>query len=138
MIIKNFQAVYPFKGYVTETVNCTRIGIQINLRRDRRCRLKCPDCGHKMGVNRTRRSIAYYLSCGAGKVVIIKYPITQVKRSLCMSCSSFRPAAIHPTRHATWRLMRYVSLLSCHVPFEAMPMFLEVPKGTSTSVGLHL
>ena len=131
VIIKNFQAVYPFKGYVTETVNCTGIGIKINLRRDRRCRLKCPDCGHKMAVNRTPQSIAYDLSWGAGKVVVIKYPITQGKCSSCPSCSSFRPAEIHPTRHATWRLMRYVSLLSRHVPFEAMPMLIEVPKTTA-------
>ncbi|MEX2581321.1 MAG: hypothetical protein WD342_19850, partial [Verrucomicrobiales bacterium] len=38
--IKNFQAVYPFKGYVIESVNCQSVGIQVNLRWDRRRELR--------------------------------------------------------------------------------------------------
>ena len=66
------------------------MGIQINLRRDGRRPLKCPDCGKEMAVNRVRHSVAFDLGCGAGPVAIVKYPITQGKFSSCGCYHSFR------------------------------------------------
>jgi hypothetical protein len=37
--LKNFQVLYPFNGYVIESVDCGSVGMQINLGRDRRCAL---------------------------------------------------------------------------------------------------
>ena len=83
-------------------------------------------------MNRVRDSVAFDLGCGAGPVAIVKYPITQGKCSSCGCYHSFRPEEIHPTRKATWRLMRYVSLLARYVPFAAMPpMLVEVPAATA-------
>ena len=131
MQIKNFQAVYPFEGYVMESVNCHPLGIQINLRRDRRRALRCPDCGGKMAQNRESESSAFDLSCGGGPVVLVRYPCTQGRCSSCGSYKTVRPAEIHPTRKATWRLMRFVSRLSRFVPFDAMSALIEVPAATA-------
>ena len=131
MKIKNFQAVYPFKSYVIDTVDCHPVGIQIKLRRDGRCSLRCPDCSAKMGTNRERETSAYDLSCGAGPVVKILYPSIQGYCSACASYHTVRPAEIHPTRKATWRLMRYVSLLARFVPMSGMTALVEVPAATA-------
>jgi len=129
--IKNFQAVYPFKSYVIDTVDCHPVGIQIKLRRDGRCSLRCPDCSAKMSTNRERETSAYDLSCGAGPVVKILYRSIQGYCSACASYHTVRPAEIHPTRKATWRLMRYVSLLARFVPMSAMTALVEVPAATA-------
>jgi len=129
--IKNFQALYPFKGYVIESVNCESIGMQINLRWDRRCTLKCPDCGSKMTKSRERIQTAFDLSCGQGPVVFVRYPAIQGTCSPCGRYKTVRPSEIHPTRQATWRLMRLVSRLARYVPFDAMPSLIEVPESTA-------
>jgi transposase len=129
--IKNFQALYPFEGYVIESVNCEAIGMQINLRRDLRYGLKCPDCGSKMRKNRETVSTAFDLSCGKGPVVFIRYPSIQGTCSQCGRYKTVRPAEIHLKRRATWRLMRFVSQLARYVPFDAMASLIEVPAATA-------
>jgi len=129
--IKNFQAVYPFEGYVIESVNCQTVGIQINLRWDQRRTLRCPDCGTKMAKNRESQLSAFDLACGSGPVVYICYPSIQGCCSGCGTYKTIRPKEIHPRRKATWRLMRYVSQLARFVPFDAMRALNEVPAATA-------
>lgn len=131
MKIKNFNAVYPFEGYVIKTVNCQAIGIQVNLAWDRRRTLRCPDCGSPMRKNRETPLVAFDLPCGGGPVVYIKYPSIQGRCSSCDCYKTVRPAEIHPTKKATWRLMRYVSLLARYVPMSEMRTLLEVPQSTA-------
>ncbi len=131
MKIKNFQAMYPFEGYVIESVNCHSVGIQIKLRRDARRALRCPDCEAGMAFNREREITAYDLSCGGGPVVEIRYPSIQGYCSCCGSYKTIRPKEIHPRRKATWRLMRFVSLLARFVPMSAMMSLVEVPAATA-------
>lgn len=131
MKIKNFQAVYPFEGYVTESVNCESAAMQIKLEWDRRRCLRCPDCGEAMRRNRESRSVAYDLPCGGVQIVRVDYPAIQ---GLCPRCGVYhtiRPSEIHPRRHATWRLMRYVSLLARHLPLDMMVAVLGVPAATA-------
>lgn len=131
MKIKNFQALYPFEGYVIESVNCGSAVMQINLRRDRRFGLKCPDCGSKMVKSRERLATAFDLACGKGAVVFIRFPAIQGTCSQCGCYKTVRPAEIHPTRKATWRLMRFVSHLARYVPFDAMASLIEVPAASA-------
>lgn len=131
MKIKNFQAVYPFEGYVIESVNCQRVGLQINLRWDARRKLVCPDCGFQMAKNREKQLVAFDLPCGGGPVVYVCYPSIQGCCSRCGSYPTIRPKEVHPTRKATWRLMRFVSQLARFVPFDAMSALIEVPAATA-------
>lgn len=131
MKIKDFRAVYPFEGYVTESVNCESAAMQIKLEWDRRRCLRCPDCGEAMRRNRESRSVAYDLPCGGAQIVRVDYPAIQ---GLCPRCGTYhtiRPSEIHPRRHATWRLMRYVSLLARHLPLDMMVSVLGVPAATA-------
>ena len=131
MKTKNFQAVYPFEGYVIDSVNCASVCIQINLRWDQRRTLRCPDCGTKMGKNRESELVAFDLPCGGSPVVYIRYPSIQGCCSSCGRYKTVRPEEIHPTRKATWRLMRFVSQLARFVPFDAMASLIEVPAATA-------
>ena len=131
MKIQNFDAVYSFEGYVIERVTCETVGIQIDLRWDKRRRLECPDCGCRMARNRVREKVAFDLSCGGGPVVLVKYPAIQGKCSGCGGYATITPDEIHPTRRATWRLMRYVSMLARFVPLDAMKAICAVPAATA-------
>jgi len=129
--IKDFRAVYPFEGYVTESVNCESAAMQIKLEWDRRRCLRCPDCGEVMGRNRESRSVAYDLPCGGVQIVRVDYPAIQ---GLCPRCGTYhtiRPLEIHPRRHATWRLIRYCTLLARHLPLDMMVAVLGVPAATA-------
>jgi transposase len=64
-------------------------------------------------------------------VVYISYPSIQGCCSGCKRYKTVRPAEIHPTRKATWRLMRFVSLLARYVPLDAMSALIEVPAATA-------
>lgn len=123
--------MYPFKGYVIQSVSCQPVGLQINLQWDKRRILRCPDCGTKMAKNRERRLVAFDLPCGGGPVVYVNYPAIQGCCSSCKRYKTIRPEEIHPTRKATWRLMRYVSLLARYVPLDAMVSLVEVPAATA-------
>ena len=123
--------MYPFEGYVIETVSCGPRVIHIGLRRDGRRAFKCPDCGRAMAKNRETTRRCYDLSGGAGTVVCIDYPSIQ---GYCSSCKTFpmvRPSEVHPTRRATWRLMRFVSTLARFVPMDAMAGICGVPAATA-------
>jgi hypothetical protein len=62
--VKNFHAMYPFEGYVIETVSCGPEVIHIGLRRDGRRPLKCPDCCRAMATNRETTRRCYDLFWG--------------------------------------------------------------------------
>lgn len=123
--------MYPFEGYVIESVNCQQVGLQINLRWDARRKLICPDCGCQMAKNREKQLVAFDLPCGGGPVVYVCYPAIQGCCSRCGTYPTIRPKEIHPTRKATWRLMRFVSHLARFVPFDAMSALIEVPAATA-------
>jgi transposase len=123
--------MYPFEGYVIETVSCGSLVIHIELRRDGRRGFKCPDCGRAMAKNRETTRRCYDLSGGAGTVVCIDYPNIQGYCSCCKTFPMVRPSEVHPTRRATWRLMRFVSTLARFVPMNAMAGICGVPAATA-------
>lgn len=105
--------------------------MQINLERDERFRLSCPDCAASVTKNRVVTNVAFDIACGTAKVVFIQYPAIQVCCSECKRYKTIRPPEIHPKRKATWRLMRYVSELARYVPFRMMAAMAEVPAATA-------
>jgi transposase len=84
-----------------------------------------------MAMNREKRNAAFDLPCGVGPVVFIDYPSIQGCCSRCKRYKTIRPAEIHPTRKATWRLMRFVSLLVRYVPLDAVVSLVAVPAATA-------
>lgn len=84
-----------------------------------------------MRRNRESPTVAYDLPCGGAQIVRFDYPAIQ---GLCPRCGTYHtiwPSEIHPRRHGTWRLMRYVSLLARHLPSGIVVSVLGVPAATA-------
>jgi hypothetical protein len=84
-----------------------------------------------MSRNREWRTVAYDLPCGGAQIVRVDYPAIQ---GFCRPCGNYHTILhfeIHPRCHATWRLMRHVSLLARHLPLDMMVAVLRVPAATA-------
>jgi transposase len=128
--IQNFQTVYPFKGYVIQSVRCASDGLQIQLRRDRRFGLRCPECDGAVKLTRSTNQVAFDLSCGVGEISYITYPAEHGRCSKCAAYTTIRPEEIHPTCRATWRLMRLSSQLARYMPTQAVARQLKISTST--------
>ena len=120
MKILNFQAVYPFGGYVIKRVSHQAVGTQIDLRIDLRRTHRCSDCDGHMSVGRTRNRVVYDLPCGIGSMTLVTVPAVQLTCWMCKTSRTEIPPEVHPAKKATWRFMRYVSKLMKHVPADAI------------------
>ena len=54
MYVHGIRKLFRFPGHVVAKISMTDDLAQVNLRRDRRCRLACPACGATMGRNRVK------------------------------------------------------------------------------------
>ena len=109
MKVRNIKAVAPFKGYVVTKISFEEVGAQINLEFDRRSGPRCPDCDSRLARNKCGRRAVMDCPMPHGSIVMLTFPTVQ---SLCRKCDRYVttcPADVHPTCHATWRLMRLVS-----------------------------
>lgn len=130
MIIQNFQALYKFEGYVVEDVSCHEVGAQINLRFDKRCRPKCPRCDNSIPKNFTATGMVMDLPIADGIVVAIKFPTVQGHCKHCKVYVTTRPKEMHPTKKATWRLMRHISSWARHCPATHIATMFEISDNT--------
>lgn len=130
MKIRNFQALYSFKGYVVDEFICESVGAQINLRFDERVGPRCPHCQEKIARNKVSQSSVMDLPIADGPVVYICFPTVQ---GLCKGCLRYvttRPEEAHPTRLATWRLMRMISAWASHTPATQIAAMYEISDST--------
>ena len=130
MKVRNFQALYRFEGYVVEELICQEVGAQINLRFDERIGPRCPQCQSKLPRNKLGKCAVMDLPIADGPVVYICFPTIQGR---CKSCQCFvttRPKEVHPTRGATWRLMRMISAWAAHTPATQIAAIYEISDST--------
>jgi len=131
MYVSGFRRLFAFEGYVIERVNLNTDMVQVNLRRDRRFRLSCPQCGTRMARNRSRKQVAYDLPLGTAGWVTLVYEAVQGRCPCCEQCHTVRPSCICKNARATWRMMRYVSALCRFMAPSRVSEF--VPVSTSTA-----
>lgn len=131
MKILNFQAVYPFEGYVIKRVSHQAVGTQIDLRIDGRRTHRCTECKGQMSENRIRNRVVHDLPCGIGSMTLITAPVIQLTCWKCLTYRNELPSEIHPSKKATWRFMRYVSTLMKHVPADAIAEITGVSASTA-------
>ena len=63
-------------------------------------------------------------------LVVVTFPVVQ---GLCRQCQHFattRPREVHPTKEATWRLMRHVSAWTMHAPATAVAKMFDLSDAT--------
>jgi len=107
--IRNIKAVAPFKGYVVTGISFENVGAQINIDFDKRVGPRCPHCQERLPRNKVGRRAVMDCPMPHGSIVYLTFPTVQGR---CRSCDRYVttcPQEVHPTCHATWRLMKSVS-----------------------------
>jgi len=126
MYVHGIRKLFRFPGYVVAKISMTCDLAQVNLRRDKRCRLACPVCGTTMGRNRVKLQTARDLPLGAALRVVLIYEAVQARCSSCGSCATIHPPGIDDHARATRRLQEFVSRLARFLPLshieEAVPI----------------
>jgi transposase len=131
MYVHGIRSLFAFAGYVVEKITIARDLAQVNLRRDRRFGLRCPDCGTAMAVNRTTPQTAKDLPLGTAELVVIRYEAVQGRCSHCGSFATIHPPGIDPNAKATRRLMHLVCRLARHMPLNHVPDVVPISESTA-------
>jgi len=131
MYVHGIRALFAFEGYVVRKITiCSEI-VQVNLRRDGRYTLRCPGCGGRMNVHRTRIQTARDLPMGTALHVVLTYPAIQGRCKACGGYSTLRPGGIDEHARATRRLMELVSRLARHLPLSHVREIVGVDDATA-------
>lgn len=131
MQINNLKALMNFPGYVTGKIDCAGSEVQVTLRRDGRCALRCPDCGHTMALNRSDRARVQDLPWGTARRVWLEYERVQGRCSRCGRHHTLRPPGVDERRRATTRLMHWVCALCRHLPLREVRAFCGISTATA-------
>jgi len=126
----NLRAIYRFEGYVVKELRCEQDAAQIKLDFDKRSGPRCPDCRVKLPRNKIGQGCAMDLTIADVPCVYIIYPRIQGHCHNCRTYVTTRPAEIHPTKEATWRLMKVVSSWASAAPVSAVAVMFELSEAT--------
>ncbi len=130
MKVLNIKALYDFDGYVVDKISCQKIGAQVNLEFDGRCGPRCPNCGIRLPKHRCLRQSVADLPVASGLIVYLNFPVVQGHCRKCRFFFTTRPKEAHPTKDATWRLMRRVSEMAKYAPVTAVAKMMSLGEST--------
>ena len=131
MYVHGIRKLFRFPGYVVAKIRMTNELAQVNLRRDKRCRLACPACGATMGRNRVKLQTARDLPLGTALRVILVYEAIQGRCSACGSYATIHPPGIDDHARATRRLQEFVSRLARFLPLSHIDEVVPVDDTTA-------
>lgn len=126
----NLKAIYRFEGYVVKELRCEETAVQIKLEFDERSGPRCSRCSGKLPRNKIGKGCAMDMGIADVPCVYIIYPRIQGHCHACCAYVTTRPAEIHPTRDATWRLMNAVSTWASAAPASAVAVMFELSEAT--------
>ncbi|MCH7226236.1 ISL3 family transposase [Haloferula sp. A504] len=126
----NLKALYEFTGCVVDKILVEMIGVQVKMRRDRRCKPRCPGCEVVLDEVREGEICVFDLPVADKTAVWVTLPAVQGRCPRCGELSTPRPPEVHPTRNATWRLMRLVAAWASVCPASDVASMFEI--GAST------
>lgn len=132
MFVKTFniKELFRFTGCVVRKVLVEGVGVQVAMRRDGRCKPRCPDCDVSLREVREGRIAVYDLPIADKTAVWVTLPAVQGRCPECRRLSTPRPPEIHPTRNATWRLMRTVATWASVCPASDVAAMFEISEAT--------
>ncbi len=131
METQNLKALVNFPGYVVDRIECSKERVQVIIRRDARCALRCPHCGTTMAFNRADRARVQDLPWGTAREVWLDYERVQGRCSACSRYATLRPPGVDESRRATTRLMHWVCALSRHLPLNEIKAFCPISAATA-------
>lgn len=126
----NLKALFEFAGCVVEKILVETIGVQVSMRRDRRTKPHCPHCQVALKEVREGEIAVYDLPLGDRAAVWVKLPVVQGRCPKCWELCTPRPPEVHPTRNATWRLMRTVAAWASVCPASNVAAMFEIGEST--------
>jgi len=126
----NLKALFEFAGCVVEKILVETIGVQVSMRRDRRTKPHCPHCQVALKEVREGEIAVYDLPLADRAAVWVKLPAVQGRCPKCRELSTPRPPEVHPTRNATWRLMRMVAAWASVCPASDVAAMFEIGEST--------
>lgn len=126
----NFKALFEFAGCVVEKILVETIGVQVSMRRDRRTKPHCPCCNVALKEVREGEIAVYDLPLADKAAVWVKLPVVQGRCPKCRELCTPRPPEVHPTRNATWRLMRMVAAWASVCPASDVAAMFEIGEST--------
>ena len=111
MNIVGFEKLFGFKGFIIDKITYSQEIVQIDIHRDRRRNMKCPDCQRRMMSNKIIHRTIYDLPIGTALCVRINFETLQGQCSHCGTSKTFLPDEVDEKATATKRLKRYASAL---------------------------
>jgi len=131
MYVRGIRSLFSFGGYVVSGISMSAELVQVNLRRDGRCRLVCPVCGAAMGASRTKLQTARDLPLGTAMMVLLVYEAVQGHCSACGAWATIHPPGVDDHARATRRLMELVSRLARFLPLSHVQEVVPVDDATA-------
>jgi transposase len=126
----NIKALFEFAGCVVRKILVESVGMQVAMRRDGRCKPRCPSCEVPLREVREGEIVVYDLPIADKTAVLVTLPAIQGRCPRCHEFSTPRPPEIHPTRNATWRLMRAVATWASVCPASDVATMFEISDST--------
>ena len=126
----NIKALFEFTGCVVRKILVESVGMQVVMRRDGRRKPRCPCCEVPLREVRDGEIVVYDLPVAEKTAVWVTLPAIQGRCPKCHELSTPRPPEIHPTRNATWRLMRAVATWASACPASDVATMFEISAST--------
>jgi transposase len=117
--------MFSFTGWRLEEITFSLDVVQVNLARDRRRRLRCPDCGRKVVGSHEQIRTARDMPLGPATLTLIRYPAVRA-RCGCGWASWLGPPEIDTRRKATYRMLRQAVRLARDLPLRKAAALLGI------------
>jgi transposase len=111
MKIEGFEKLFGFNGFVITKITFSQDIVQIDIRRDRRRAMHCPNCLHRMSPNKKVRRTVYDLPIGTALCVQVNIETVQGQCPHCGQSKTFLPREVEEKATATQRLKKFASEL---------------------------
>src|SRR5215469_3548598 len=113
MKIEGFEKLLGFKGFIIDKITFSEGIVQIDMHRDRRRAMLCPNCLHRLSPNKKVKRSVYDLPIGSALCVKVNFETTQGQCPRCGRSKTFLPKELDEKATATKRLKQFASALCC-------------------------
>jgi transposase len=111
MKIEGFRAFFGFEEFIIDKITYSPEIVNVTVRRDRRRKMVCPGCGHRMSPNKQIHRTVYDLPQGTALCVLIDIETQQGQCPRCHRSKTFLPVEVEEKATATKRLKHFASAL---------------------------
>lgn len=107
MKIDGIQKLFGFDNFIISKITFDPKNVNIQMHRDKRKSLTCPNCNRKMMHNKSVRREVHDLPVGTALCVLIQFDTIQGKCPHCKTIKTFLPDGVSEHATATTRLKKF-------------------------------